>query len=75
MQSLPAIPNLAGYCRLLMATLYRKQQVSLLIFNGKMTVVEIFKCNLKQIMYWENNKYSKERKEDLQSNDLYSRVD
>ena len=57
-----------------MATLYRKQQVSHLIFNGKMTVVEIFKCNLKQIMYWENNKYSKERKEDLQSNDLYLRV-
>ena len=39
-----------------------------------MTIVEIFECNLKQIMYWENNKYSKERKEDLQSNDLYSRV-
>ena len=39
-----------------------------------MTIVEIFKCNLKQVMYWEYNKYSKERKEDLQSNDLYLRV-
>ena len=58
----------------------RKQQVSHLKTERKnehwiLTVVEIFKCNLKQIMYLENNKYSKERKEDLQLNDLYSRVD
>ena len=39
-----------------------------------MTIVEMFECNLEQIMYWENNKFPKERKEDLQSNDLYSRV-
>ena len=39
-----------------------------------MTIVEIFKSNLKLIMYWENYKYSKERNEDLQSKDLYLRV-
>jgi len=33
-------------------------------------MIEIFKSNLEQKMYWEN-KYSKERKEDLQSYDLY----
>ena len=55
----------------------RKQQVSHLKTEQKnvLTMVEILKCNLKQIMCWENNKYSKKRKEDLQSNDLYSRVD
>ena len=55
----------------------RKQQVSHLKTEQKnvLTMVEILKCNLKQIMCWENNKYSKKKKEDLQSNDLYSRVD
>ena len=58
----------------------RKQQVSHLKTERKnkywiLPTVEIFKKNLKQVMFWESNKYSTGRKEDLQSYDLYSRVE
>lgn len=53
----------------------RKQRVSHLKTERKneywiLFMIEIFKSNLEQKMYWEN-KYSKERKEDLQSYDSY----